>query len=77
MDIRGVHTTTKETPTSVTSTVHAPKKPPVEPVELESTVRLYLSGIHSDLRDVLWYYRKKTGMMQEAGTYNQTIETFT
>jgi len=68
-DIRETTGKTHETPTEVTTTVNVPKKPPAEPIDFESTVRIHLTGIHSDLRNVRWYYKKKTGMMQESGMY--------
>ena len=58
------------TPSDVVATLHVPTPPPIEPVDCESTVRIHMTGIHCDLRDVSWYYAQKTGMMQgESGTY--------
>jgi hypothetical protein len=38
-----------------------------EPIELETFLRLHLTGITSDLHDVVWYYNKKSGVIQEHG----------
>lgn len=40
----------------------------VEPIELSTFVRIHLKEIHSDLRDIKFYYDKKVGLMENGRT---------